>query len=204
MKLRGFRIELGEVENMSCTYGGIMQAVANVCAIGNTQHLCLYYVSETEIDEEALADYLAKHLTEYMVPSAYMRIESIPLTPNGKANRKALPTPKLKISNIVAPQNELQQKVMDVVMEMLQIDGFGITNDLVALGLSSLTAMRLAAILKKNLGAAVLMRDIMQNPTVEAIAAMIEGQSVDSYELKAYDKRETYPISGSQRGMVVD
>lgn len=204
IKLRGFRIELGEVENLAATFEGISQAVADVRHIGATEHLSLYYVSEAEIDEDALAEFLSQHLTEYMVPTAFMRIDNIPLTPNGKTNRKALPVPKLKITDIVAPRNEMEQKVLDIVSEILQIDGFGVTNDLLALGLSSLAAMRLAAAFKKRLGTVILMRDIMKNPTVEAITAVMQEQPADSYELKTREKRETYPLSGSQKGMVVD
>ena len=203
VKLRGFRIELGEVENLSVKFEGIRQVVCDVKEIGTTQHLCLYYVSENEIDEEALKQFISASLTEYMVPTVYMRIDAIPLTPNGKTNRKALPKPTLKLAEVVAPETKMEQDIFDIVAESLQMTDFGVTNDLIALGLSSLAAMRLSAAIKKRLGIQILMKDIMQHPTVREIASLAKdaGQVI---ELKPYEKREWYPLNESQRGMYVD
>ena len=203
VKLRGFRIELGEVENLSVKFEGIRQTVCDVKEIGTTQHLCLYYVSENEIDEESLKLFIAASLTEYMVPTVYMRIDSIPLTPNGKTNRKALPKPTLKLAEVVAPETKMEQDIFDIVSESLQMTDFGVTNDLIALGLSSLASMRLSATIKKRLGIQILMKDIMQHPTVREIASLAENAQ-ETIVLKPYDKREWYPLNESQRGMYVD
>ena len=203
VKLRGFRIELGEVENLSVKFEGIRQVVCDVKEIGTTQHLCLYYVSENEIDEEALKQFISASLTEYMVPTVYMRIDAIPLTPNGKTNRKALPKPTLKLAEVVAPETKMEQDIFDIVAESLQMTDFGVTNDLIALGLSSLASMRLSATIKKRLGIQILMKDIMQHPTVREIASLAENAK-ETIVLKPYDKREWYPLNESQRGMYVD
>ena len=203
VKLRGFRIELGEVENLSVRFEGIRQVVCDVKEIGTTQHLCLYYVSENEIDEEALKQFISASLTEYMVPTVYMRIDAIPLTPNGKTNRKALPKPTLKLAEVVAPETKMEQDIFDIVAESLQMTDFGVTNDLIALGLSSLASMRLSATIKKRLGIQILMKDIMQHPTVREIASLAENAQ-ETIVLKPYDKREWYPLNESQRGMYVD
>lgn len=203
VKLRGFRIELGEVENLSVKFEGIRQVVCDVKEIGTTQHLCLYYVSENEIDEEALKQFISASLTEYMVPTVYMRIDAIPLTPNGKTNRKALPKPTLKLAEVVAPETKMEQDIFDIVAESLQMTDFGVTNDLIALGLSSLASMRLSATIKKRLDIQILMKDIMQHPTVREIASLAENAK-ETIVLKPYDKREWYPLNESQRGMYVD
>ena len=203
VKLRGFRIELGEVENLSVKFEGIRQVVCDVKEIGTTQHLCLYYVSENEIDEEALKQFISASLTEYMVPTVYMRIDAIPLTPNGKTNRKALPKPTLKLAEVVAPETKMERDIFDIVAESLQMTDFGVTNDLIALGLSSLASMRLSATIKKRLGIQILMKDIMQHPTVREIASLAENAK-ETIVLKPYDKREWYPLNESQRGMYVD
>lgn len=203
VKLRGFRIELGEVEGLAVKFEGIRQAVADVKEIGTAQHLCLYYVSDNPIDEDALKAFIASSLTEYMVPSVYIQIDAIPLTPNGKTNRKALPTPSLKLDEVIAPETEMEKIIFSLVAELLQLEGFGVTNDLIALGLSSLAAMRLAATIKKKLDIQLLMKDIMQHPTVRELATLAEN-SQNTIQLKAYEKREFYPMSESQRGMYVD
>ena len=203
VKLRGFRIELGEVENLSVKFPGIRQTVADVKDIGSTQHLCLYYVSDDTVDENALKTFIASSLTEYMVPSVYMRIDAVPLTPNGKTNRKALPVPTLKLDEVVAPATPMEQNILDIVMDLLQFSDFGVTNDLIALGLSSLASMRLSATLKKQLGVQVLMKDIMKHPTVREIAALAEDAE-EPMKLQPYERREWYPLNESQRGMYVD
>lgn len=203
VKLRGFRIELGEVENLAVKFPCIRQTVADVKDIGTTQHLCLYYVSDDTIDEDALKDFIAASLTEYMVPTAYMRIEAVPLTPNGKTNRKALPVPTLKLDEVVAPVTPMEKNVLQLVYDLLQLSDFGVTNDLIALGLSSLASMRLSATLKKQLGVQVLMKDIMKHPTVREIAALADG-SKETITLQPYERREWYPLNESQRGMYVD
>ena len=119
--------------------------------------------------------FIAASLTEYMVPTVYMRIDSIPLTPNGKTNRKALPKPTLKLAEVVAPETKMEQDIFDIVSESLQMTDFGVTNDLIALGLSSLASMRLSATIKKRLGIQILMKDIMQHPTVREIASLAEN-----------------------------
>ena len=86
MKLRGFRIELGEIETLISKYEGVQMQSVQVKEIGGVQHLCAYYTADRQIDSNALRDYLAEQLTDYMVPTAYMQLDQMPLTPNGKVN----------------------------------------------------------------------------------------------------------------------
>ena len=121
VKLRGFRVELGEIEGVAVKFDGLRQAVADIKEIGAMQHLCLYYTSDEELDEEALKAFLAESLTEYMVPTAYVRIDAIPLTPNGKTNRKALPIPKIHLEEIVPPANETEAKLLELMKQQLKV-----------------------------------------------------------------------------------
>lgn len=201
VKLRGFRIELEEIENKALEYEGLRKAVADVKDIGATQHLCLYYTSDDEIDQNSLKAFLAESLTDYMVPSAYMRIEVVPLTPNGKTNRKALPAPTLQLDDIVAPANEQEDAVLKVISKLLQVNDFGVTNNLVSLGLTSLLAMRLSAMLQKEIGINIRMHEILQAPTIRDI---VRNASEQVTVLTPHPMQEFYPISESQRGMCVD
>ena len=203
VKLRGFRIELGEVEGLAVKFDGIRQTVADVKEIGSTQHLCLYYVSDKPVNEDALREFIASSLTEYMVPTVYMRIDAIPLTPNGKTNRKALPTPTLKLEEVIAPETQMEKDIFRVVAEILRMQDFGVTNDLISLGLSSLAAMRLSAAIKKQLDIQLLMKDIMQHPTVRQLTTLAENAR-NTIQLKPHEKRQFYPMNESQRGMYVD
>ena len=125
MKLRGFRIELGEIESQALKYDGIKQAVATV---HDEQLLCLYYAADCDIDEGTLKEFLAQSLPDYMVPAAYIRLEEVPLTPNGKVDRKKLPAPDVSEEEIVPPATPLEQQLFDLAAEKLGTDRFGVTS----------------------------------------------------------------------------
>ncbi|MBK2345300.1 AMP-binding protein, partial [Francisella tularensis subsp. novicida] len=132
VKLRGFRIELGEIENVLSAIDNIKQS----CVLVSNETLVAYYVADTEIDESVIKNHLAKKLPEYMIPSFYMKLESFPLTINGKLDRRALPD--FDISNIkqqyLAPSTDLQQKMCQIWKEVLNIDKVGITDNFFNIG----------------------------------------------------------------------
>ena len=206
VKLRGFRVELGEIEGIAAKYAGIRQAVADVKSVGAAQQLCLYYTSDAEIDEEALKAFLSESLTEYMVPTAYIRIDRIPLTPNGKTNRKALPAPKMEIEEIVPPANETEETILELMKKQLKIEELGVTTNLVSVGLSSLAAMRISANLMQQTGQTLATKDIIMKPTVRQLAAMLNNTQDDTEQQDdwSYEVRENYPLSENQRGIYID
>jgi amino acid adenylation domain-containing protein len=207
VKLRGYRIELGEIESRAAQFPGIQQVVA---VVYKGQTLCLYYTvfDGKTVENEKLKAFLAETLTDYMVPTAYMQLDDMPLTPNGKVNRKALPEPVIELEEIVAPETETEQQVFDIVSETLKTKEFGVTNNLVSLGLSSLAAMRLSAALQNKLQKQVRMADIMKQPTVRAIASLIDGGESNAEGLQfihsPYERRELYPLTENQRGLYLD
>ena len=206
VKLRGLRIEMGEIEARATKYEGVKQVAAAVKKIGGVENLCLYYTAETPdqtIDQKALKDFLAETLTDFMVPTAYMQLDTMPLNANGKIDRKNLPEPKVELEEIVPPETEMEQKVFDIVSEMLKTTAFGVTNNLVSLGLSSLAAMRLSAALQNQLHVQVKMADIMKQPTVRGIVAAL-SETDDKQTLKPYERREFYPLTENQRGLYID
>src|SRR5262249_13400679 len=96
VKIRGLRIELGEIENTIREFPGVSDCVVVVKRYSESVILIVaYLVERTAIDTNALKDHLKQRLPEYMVPSHFERIETIPLTPTGKADRKALPEPQI-------------------------------------------------------------------------------------------------------------
>ena len=205
VKLRGLRIELGEIENRVASYPGIVQTVVDVKGTTN-QQLCCYYVADTVIDVEALKKHLAESLTEYMVPEVYMCLNELPLNPNGKVDRRALPEPEVIVGEIIAPETEDEQKIFEAAVKILGKDSFGVTNNLIALGMSSIAAMRLAAALEGQLGIKIRVADIMKKPTVRDIAEY--GKSVAATVLDSglqhYPERPYYPITENQRGLFID
>ena len=93
IKLRGLRIELGEIENVMLKVEGMKKVVILIRKLNDNEHLCAYCTADREIAPDALKAEISKSLTQYMVPTAYLQLKVMPMTPNGKTDVKALPEP---------------------------------------------------------------------------------------------------------------
>ena len=204
VKLRGFRIELGEIESLIAKYDGIHMVSVQVKEIAGVQHLCAYYSANRQIDNAALKAYLAEQLTAYMVPTAYMQLDKMPLTPNGKVNAKALPEPEIEVEDRVEPETDTERKLFEVTAGLLNYDKFGVTTNLISIGLTSLLAMRLSATIQKETNWTVPTKDILMQPTLRQLAMIADGASATVRQLVAHEKQEFYPLTENQRGVYVD
>jgi amino acid adenylation domain-containing protein/thioester reductase-like protein len=187
VKLRGFRIELGEIESKALNIEGVRQAAAEVRKVMGNEHLVLYYtvVEGSDIDDEALrAALAASSLAEYMVPDTYMRLDTMPMTPNGKINRKVLPMPELKRSiDYVAPEGETEQLFARIFSEVLGIEQVGALDDFFEIGGTSLNAIKVIVEASKN-GVQIVFNDLFNNTTPRALAAFVNEKSEEREELK--------------------
>jgi amino acid adenylation domain-containing protein len=123
IKIRGFRVELGEIERQLSSHSQIRETVVVAKGEGSDKYLVAYYVGEKEFEEGALRSYLSGKLPEYMVPSYYLSLEKIPLTPNGKIDRKSLPSPAVTAGDSYqAPCTEIEEKLVTIWSEVLKID----------------------------------------------------------------------------------
>ena len=195
VKLRGFRIELGEIENCAIKYEGIKQAAAEV----KSNQLVLYYTSSKDIDENLLKEEMSKSLTEYMVPNIFMKLDEMPLTPNGKINRKILPVPKLN-QEIIKPRNDLEKEIYDSLKNILGYEDFGVTSDFNTIGLTSLSAMQLSAKLTNILSKTVRVNDLENYDTIEKLANYISNKDNDN----TYELQEFYPLTMAQKGILTE
>lgn len=166
VELRGVRIELREVENVMLGFDGITKAVVALKEVNGEPHLCGYYISNKEIKDGRLREYLSLSLTQYMVPSFFIRLDEMPLNPNGKVDRKALPVPQPKHDNTVAPRTELEEALFNITSKVLETRDFGITTDLTSMGLTSLGAMNISAEIQNELGLDLKTMDILRNPMI--------------------------------------
>ena len=153
VKIRGFRIELGEIENQLLKREWIKEAVVvdREDKQGN-KYLCAYLVGGKEMTIQELRGYLSKKLPDYMIPAYFMQIEKMPLTLNGKLDRKALPEPDGKINTGVeyaAPKNEIEKKLVKVWTEVLSVEKIGIDDDFFTLGGDSIKAIQVCARLSR-------------------------------------------------------
>ncbi len=205
VKLRGLRIELEEIELRALQYPLISQAIAQVKEIGGVENLCLYYVPKeagVTIETDELKSFLSEKLVAFMVPTAMMQLDSLPMTPNGKINRKALPVPTITSETRVAPETEKEKQVLELITEMLKTTQIGVTDNLIYWGLSSLAAMRLSALLQKRFEVYVKMVEIMKQPTVRAIASLLSKASDST--LQVFEQRAFYPLMENQLGIYLE
>ncbi|WP_162034297.1 condensation domain-containing protein, partial [Chryseobacterium potabilaquae] len=200
VKLRGFRIELGEIESVMIGYEGVQSAVVEIKEIGGIQHLCGYYTANQTIKEEVLRGYLSASLTDYMVPTIFIQLEVLPLTPNGKINRKMLPDPEMKRQEIVFPETSLEKSLLSIVSNLLNTKEFGVTTNLISMGLTSMGAIKLSLAVKKELGLILTVKDILSNLTIRK---WVDTIKIDEQECKLYEKKEYYPLTENQVGVYI-
>ena len=201
VKLRGFRIELGEIESVLASFPGLQSGAAAVQEVGGTQQLCAYYTAQEHLDEDKLREHLAQSLTSYMVPSIYLQLESLPLTPNGKLDRRALPVPELKAQQIIAPETDTEQALFAVTARQLKTEAFGVTTNLISMGLTSIGAIRLSLAIQQELGWTLRTKDILQTPQIRAWTGLLEQESE---KIQTYEKQECYPLTENQLGIYID
>ena len=179
IKLRGLRIELGEVEAALAAVEGIKNVVVKIGKIKSIEHLCAYFTADHPIDIVELKAELGKTLTKYMVPTAYLQMEKMPLTPNGKTDIKALPEPELALSgDYEAPANDTERTFCDIFAKILQMDKVGATDNFFDLGGTSLVVTRVIIEADKA-GVHVAYGDVFANPTPRQLAELITGEKVE-------------------------
>ncbi|MFS0517038.1 amino acid adenylation domain-containing protein [Nostoc sp. UIC 10607] len=183
VKVRGFRIELGEVEAVLSQHGD----VEGCCIIAREdtpgdKRLVAYVVahqnSTPTISE--LRQFLKAKLPDYMVPSAFVILEEMPLTPSGKVDRRALPAPDLYSSNsdkYVAPRNQVELELTQIWLRILKVDKVGVKDNFFDLGGHSLLTPYLMAQIKKQLGKDIAIASLYQNPTIEQLATIVQKDS---------------------------
>jgi acyl-CoA synthetase (AMP-forming)/AMP-acid ligase II/acyl carrier protein len=183
VKIRGYRVEPGEVEAALMAHPHIVQAaVVTQQADGTTPYLAAYLVpasGETAPDSAELRDHLAGRLPDYMVPAAYIPLDRLPLSPNGKLDHKALPASDLTSTTpFPAPRTAREEALAKLFAEVLGMDRVGVDDGFFALGGHSLLAARLIARARAELGIEIPIRKIFDLPTVSALAAWSEESTV--------------------------
>ncbi|WP_281322355.1 non-ribosomal peptide synthetase [Flavobacterium aestivum] len=177
VKIRGNRIELGEVENAIMIYGGIQQVVATPKELNGEKVLVAYYLLEKEIaiDKAEIRAYLQGKLPDYMVPSFYVQLETLPMTSSGKVDRKALPNitgDDLIRGEYVSPQNQTEEKMATIWQDILGIDKVGITDNFFELGGDSIRAIRILGRINKDLCLNYKLADIYALPTIQKLLSI--------------------------------
>ncbi|GAB2963519.1 non-ribosomal peptide synthase/polyketide synthase [Saccharothrix stipae] len=172
VKIRGFRIELGEIEAVLAAH----DAVAQVAVVVREDRLVAYYVPVGMADAGGLREHVERSLPDYMVPTAYVALERLPLNANGKLDRAALPAPEREASasvGFVAPRTDAERLVAEVWAEVLGLSEVGVEDNFFTLGGDSISSIRVVSRLRSRFDASP--RDLFDHPTVAALAARLSG-----------------------------
>jgi amino acid adenylation domain-containing protein len=179
VKLRGYRIELGEIEAAlsECTGGRQVRVVAREDHPGD-KRLVAYVVGAEEIRAEQLRDELKQRLPEYMVPSAFVLLEALPLTLHGKLDYKRLPLPERASSeSYIAPRTEVEEKLAAIWREVLGVERIGVKDNFFELGGHSLLATQAIARMQDAFQKSLPVRRLFESPTIAELARLIENLS---------------------------
>lgn len=198
VKVRGFRIELTEVEEVIRRFTDIKDATVTAFdAPSGGKALAAYVVADEKIDLGALNDFIRSEKPAYMVPAVTMQLDSIPLTANQKVNKRALPVPTMQTENITPPENDVQQKIYDLLREVLGDIEFGVDSDIDFLGFSSIGAVRLNVLLADTFHKSIRIADFRTHNTVRKLEELIKTRKEET----AAEMQSEYPLSKTQEGV---
>lgn len=204
VKLRGLRVELDEIENQINKYQGITQSVILVKENNKDgQFLACYYTSNVEINIDDLKKEIGKTLTHYMIPKVFKRLESIPLTSNGKVDKKNLPEIEIETKDRKGrtANNDNQKKLKDIFTKVLGIEEIYIDDDFFDLGGTSLSASKVTMLAMKE-GLNISYSDVFEYPTIAMLDAFIRGNKTS--EIVKNDAKIEQNISSSLKFNTVE
>jgi aspartate racemase len=185
VKIRGFRIELGEIEAVLATHPAVIDNVVIVHHSSGDKRLVSYLIPNQgqAIDNTELRTFLKDRLPDYMIPSAFVTLESLPLTPNGKIDRRALSqlsveSYPLSEETFVAPRTPEEGLLAGIWSEVLGVEQVGVRDNFFELGGHSLLAVTLLNRIEKRFGKNIPLTTLFQAPTIEQLALLISQEKV--------------------------
>ena len=201
VKIRGFRIELGEIESVLSTHSDVSQCVVLAKGEGQDKKLVAYVVSQYDkgINQASIRTYLKDQLPDYMIPSFFIPLDSLPLNRNGKIDRKALPEPDesglIRDNAYVAPRTESERILCDIFQSVLKLEQVGIHDNFFHIGGNSLSSIKLSAIISEKFNDKISVKEIFDYPT----PLLLSYALTISYEKKVNDYEETFlPLEKKQ------
>nr|WP_231574946.1 non-ribosomal peptide synthase/polyketide synthase [Paenibacillus sp. FSL R7-0273] len=228
VKIRGYRIECGEIESQLLAHASIREAV--VLAREDEQgqaYLCAYLVSGEIVPVPELRSYLAEQLPDYMIPSYFVELESIPLNTNGKVDRRALPVPEAAHTGSVyeAPSTPAQLKLAEILQDVLGAEQVGIHDNFFVLGGDSIKAIRLVSRINRDLDVTLPLKELYLHQTIGELAGLLVQEHKPNRQLELgremleqmkqritedpdqakhlpEDYEDVYPLSKIQQSMV--
>jgi amino acid adenylation domain-containing protein len=209
VKIRGYRIECSEIQSVLAKHPEIAETVIQSWEDGSERRLVAYVTcyGARKPEISALRDYLREYFPEYMIPAVFIFLDSFPLTPHGKLDRRALPPPVSHRREIgaqyVAPLTDSQSRLAGIMSELLGIENVGIHDNFFELGGHSLLATRVIARVRSEFAVEVPLRVLFEDPTVARLEKRIEqrgkGETAKQLMLIRLDSTGSKPLSYAQQ-----
>jgi acyl carrier protein len=187
VKIRGYRIELGEIESQLLHYPGVREAVvlARADGAGDKQLVAYYTSSGSTPDVDSLRMHLQSMLPQYMVPAAFVKLDALPLTLNGKLDRKELPAPDsgaYTTQEYEAPSGEVELVIAGIWQELLQVERVGRHDNFFELGAHSLLAIQALNRIQQALDVQISLHDIFAMPQLATLAENIVNMQLSKFD----------------------
>ena len=201
VKIRGYRIELGEVEQHLSQHVDIKQCtvIAQKDTLGS-YHLAAYFSSTNALSSNEIKAFLKQQLPDFMVPSAFMQLPELPISANGKVDKKRLPEIEIERHHeYLAPRNDTEKSIAQIWSELLNIEDIGIHDNFFELGGHSLLAVNAAGDIKKQLDLNISMRMIFENPSIFELSNMLNENIPQLPSITAQKESSAIPASMAQQ-----
>ncbi len=201
VKINGQRIELEEINNVLKQIDGIRNSITVIKEINSISTICSYYVCEREINPEIIKAILSKSLPYYMVPSHFICLEKMPLTANGKIDRKALPEIKIT-EEYIAPITDTEKKLCTIWEKLLSKSPISINSNFFTIGGDSLSAIRMLTQIENVFNTKILVKDIFEFNTIKSLASFIDKSDStvnNNISISKAEKMDYYPLSSAQK-----
>lgn len=229
VKIRGYRIELSEIEAAMMKNKSVIECAVivkdgakdqetRVCQQNginsrytdgrlDSKFICAYYTSDTDQTVSELREHLINEIPEYMVPSYFIRLEKIPVTPEGKVNKKLLPEPEVSINTGVkyaAPEDAIEVKLVQIWEKILGIERVGCNDNFFELGGHSLKATMLVSRVHKEFNVELPLREIFKTPTIKELSKCIKSGKKNLFEpIHELEEKEYYQLSSAQMRLFI-
>jgi acyl carrier protein len=174
-KIRGHRVSPAEVESALCLHPEIKDAIVAVRESSAGAVLCAHYVAAAELAPKELRAWLTDLVPGYMVPSLFVRIAKVPVTPSGKKDRNALEVPLLEgsVARATGPRCEIETRLIDIWARLLERSELSVEQDFFELGGHSLLAIQLVQEIENTIDRRCSVADVFRNPTIERLADVL-------------------------------
>jgi hypothetical protein len=200
VQIRGFRIELGEIESVLCEHEAVNQSVVVVFEEQpGDKRLVAYIVpaADSVLNVPELRDYLRVRLPEYMLPHFFVELEAVPLTHNGKVDRRALPPPQIDRQfeeGYVAPRNHVEKDISILWQKLLGIENVGIHDNFFEIGGHSLLLIKMLDTLNKTFEKELSIVELFRNPTISTLSDFLSQKRVSGTNFE-----KTFNLAKMQR-----